>query len=198
MGSDPADERVNRYLQSWDVPNLFVMGASRLPAERRLQPDRHGGRPGLLGGRRDQDAISEESRPAGAGVRSIDAMRRLSICHSRPGVARPALRRCLRLPQRRPRSRRSQRGKYLVDAGDCVACHTAEHGKPFAGGRPIETPFGIIYSRQHHARPGDRHRRLVGRGFLPRDARGHRSRTASGSIRRFPIPISPRSRARMC
>lgn len=39
-----------------------------------------------------------------------------------------------------------QRGRYLVDAGDCFACHTAESGKPFAGGRPIETPFGIIYS----------------------------------------------------
>jgi cbb3-type cytochrome c oxidase subunit III len=39
-----------------------------------------------------------------------------------------------------------QRGKYLVDAGDCVACHTAERGKRFAGGRPIETPFGVIYS----------------------------------------------------
>jgi mono/diheme cytochrome c family protein len=39
-----------------------------------------------------------------------------------------------------------RRGKYLTDAGDCVACHTAENGQPFAGGRPIETPFGIIYS----------------------------------------------------
>ncbi|MGN6551865.1 MAG: c-type cytochrome [Pararhizobium sp.] len=39
-----------------------------------------------------------------------------------------------------------QRGRYLVNAGDCFACHTAENGKPFAGGRPIETPFGTIYS----------------------------------------------------
>lgn len=39
-----------------------------------------------------------------------------------------------------------QRGRYLVDAGDCAACHTAERGEPFAGGRPIETPFGTIYS----------------------------------------------------
>lgn len=31
-------------------------------------------------------------------------------------------------------------------AGDCVACHTAQGGEPFAGGRPIQTPFGIIYS----------------------------------------------------
>ncbi|HET7848201.1 MAG TPA: cytochrome c [Pseudolabrys sp.] len=39
-----------------------------------------------------------------------------------------------------------QRGKLLVDAGDCVSCHTSKNGTPFAGGRPIETPFGIIYS----------------------------------------------------
>jgi mono/diheme cytochrome c family protein len=39
-----------------------------------------------------------------------------------------------------------ERGRYLVDAGDCVACHTADKAKPFAGGRAIETPFGIIYS----------------------------------------------------
>ncbi|MGO4567617.1 cytochrome c [Rhizobium sp. 2YAF20] len=39
-----------------------------------------------------------------------------------------------------------QRGHRLVDAGDCVACHTAEGGKPFAGGRPLDTPFGTIYS----------------------------------------------------
>lgn len=38
------------------------------------------------------------------------------------------------------------RGKRLVDAGDCIACHTVAGGKAFAGGRPIETPFGVIYS----------------------------------------------------
>jgi mono/diheme cytochrome c family protein len=39
-----------------------------------------------------------------------------------------------------------RRGQYLAAAGDCISCHTAAKGKPFAGGRPIETPFGIIYS----------------------------------------------------
>lgn len=39
-----------------------------------------------------------------------------------------------------------ERGRYLTTAGDCQACHTKEGGKPFAGGRPIETPFGTIYS----------------------------------------------------
>ena len=38
------------------------------------------------------------------------------------------------------------RGRYLVRAGDCEACHTAPNGKPFAGGRAIPTPFGTIYS----------------------------------------------------
>ncbi|HEY8230158.1 MAG TPA: c-type cytochrome [Rhodanobacteraceae bacterium] len=39
-----------------------------------------------------------------------------------------------------------QQGKYLTRAGDCKSCHTAEGGKPYAGGRPVPTPFGIVYS----------------------------------------------------
>ena len=39
-----------------------------------------------------------------------------------------------------------QRGAYLARAGDCIACHTSKTGKPFAGGLPIETPIGTIYS----------------------------------------------------
>ncbi|MEQ8700103.1 MAG: GMC oxidoreductase, partial [Bauldia litoralis] len=31
MGATPADSVVNRYLQSWDLPNLFVQGASVFP-----------------------------------------------------------------------------------------------------------------------------------------------------------------------
>ncbi len=39
------------------------------------------------------------------------------------------------------------RGAYLAKAGDCVACHTAGPQSPrFAGGLPINSPFGIIYS----------------------------------------------------
>ena len=39
-----------------------------------------------------------------------------------------------------------QRGAYLAHAGDCSACHTAPEGKPFAGGLPIDTPIGMIFS----------------------------------------------------
>jgi alcohol dehydrogenase (quinone), cytochrome c subunit len=38
------------------------------------------------------------------------------------------------------------RGAYLARIGDCVACHTASGGKPFAGGLPIQTPLGTVYS----------------------------------------------------
>jgi mono/diheme cytochrome c family protein len=39
-----------------------------------------------------------------------------------------------------------KRGEYLATAADCGACHTAPGGKPFAGGLPIGTPLGTIYS----------------------------------------------------
>ncbi|GAC1330312.1 MAG: hypothetical protein NVSMB26_07600 [Beijerinckiaceae bacterium] len=37
-----------------------------------------------------------------------------------------------------------ERGRYLATVGDCEACHTAPGGAPFAGGVPIETPFGTV------------------------------------------------------
>lgn len=41
-----------------------------------------------------------------------------------------------------------QRGEYLAKMGDCISCHTDVHaGTPaYAGGLPIETPFGTFYS----------------------------------------------------
>jgi gluconate 2-dehydrogenase alpha chain len=38
MGNDPATSVVNRYLQSWDVPNLFVMGSSVFPQNAGYNP----------------------------------------------------------------------------------------------------------------------------------------------------------------
>lgn len=39
-----------------------------------------------------------------------------------------------------------EQGRYLAAAGDCVSCHTRPNGEPFSGGRPLNTPFGVIYS----------------------------------------------------
>ena len=40
-----------------------------------------------------------------------------------------------------------EQGRYLAIAGDCGGCHTLpEGGKPYAGGYPIASPVGVIYS----------------------------------------------------
>ncbi|HEV2607345.1 MAG TPA: c-type cytochrome [Xanthomonadaceae bacterium] len=39
-----------------------------------------------------------------------------------------------------------EHGRYLVKAGDCAACHTAEGGQAFAGGRAMAIPFGKVYT----------------------------------------------------
>jgi mono/diheme cytochrome c family protein len=37
-----------------------------------------------------------------------------------------------------------ERGAYLARAGNCIGCHTATGGADLAGGRGIETPFGVV------------------------------------------------------
>ncbi|WP_179400923.1 cytochrome c [Burkholderia guangdongensis] len=37
-------------------------------------------------------------------------------------------------------------GARIVALGDCIVCHTAKDGQPFAGGLPLATPFGTIYA----------------------------------------------------
>ncbi|MBV9991072.1 MAG: c-type cytochrome [Alphaproteobacteria bacterium] len=39
------------------------------------------------------------------------------------------------------------RGKYLTILGDCAACHTRKDGPELAGGVPLDSGFGTIYSR---------------------------------------------------
>ena len=38
MGSDPKTSALNRYLQSWDIANLFVMGATAFPQNAGYNP----------------------------------------------------------------------------------------------------------------------------------------------------------------
>ena len=41
----------------------------------------------------------------------------------------------------------ASRGEYLAKAGGCVGCHTETRpgAQPYAGGRPLKTPFGTFY-----------------------------------------------------
>jgi mono/diheme cytochrome c family protein len=77
------------------------------------------------------------SQPVPAGMKAGSGARRLPLaCGSVERSSAPAA-------ATRPAT---GRGAYLVAAGDCIACHTAIGGAPFAGGRGIETPFGTVYS----------------------------------------------------
>ena len=38
MGSDPKTSVVNRYGQSWDAPNLFIVGSSTFPSQSAFNP----------------------------------------------------------------------------------------------------------------------------------------------------------------
>jgi mono/diheme cytochrome c family protein len=43
-----------------------------------------------------------------------------------------------------PSGQRQARGAYLAQAGNCMGCHTAQGGRPYAGGRNLSTPFGTF------------------------------------------------------
>jgi mono/diheme cytochrome c family protein len=56
------------------------------------------------------------------------------------------------IPELEPPSRSSfepqsiARGAELARIGNCNVCHTQPGGEPYAGGRPVATPFGTIYA----------------------------------------------------
>jgi len=68
-----------------------------------------------------------------------------------------------------------ERGRYVAAAGDCAACHTRPGGKPFAGGLPVASPIGTIYSTNitpdpEHGIGGwtlDQFNRAVRHGIMP-------------------------------
>ena len=39
MGAHPKTSAVNKYLQSWDVPNVFVIGSSAFPQSAGYNPN---------------------------------------------------------------------------------------------------------------------------------------------------------------
>ena len=59
MGSDPKTSVVNQYSQSWDIPNLFVIGSSTFPTMSRLQSDADHPGAGLYDRRRHREKIPE-------------------------------------------------------------------------------------------------------------------------------------------
>ena len=140
MGADPKTSAVNKYLQSWDVPNVFVIGASAFPQNAGLQSERHRLRARLPRRRRDHLQISKVSRPAGADVRRATHPHFATL----PRLPLRCLRQAPSARSTRSRPTLVERGRYLATAADCAACHTKPGGKPFAGGVALQTPFGTL------------------------------------------------------
>ena len=46
------------------------------------------------------------------------------------------------------------RGARLAAIGNCITCHTAPHGRAYAGGYPVHTPFGTVYGTNITPDPG--------------------------------------------
>ncbi|HVZ43371.1 MAG TPA: cytochrome c [Ramlibacter sp.] len=50
------------------------------------------------------------------------------------------------VPANPPSAAEVTRGAYIARAGNCATCHTDRGAAEFAGGRPLETPFGTVFS----------------------------------------------------
>jgi mono/diheme cytochrome c family protein len=85
--------------------------------------------------------ISMRSKPLWIGVAVLASIGAISaaLLMWRPAIA----------PIERPRTfdaAQLQRGARVVEAGDCAVCHTRPGGPYMAGGLPLVTPFGTLYS----------------------------------------------------
>jgi mono/diheme cytochrome c family protein len=80
------------------------------------------------------------------------------------------------------------RGAYLARVGDCIACHTAgPQSPPFAGGLPLNSPFGIIYSTNITPDPVTG----IGKYSLKEFARAVRNGVAKDGRRLYPAMPYP-------
>ena len=148
MGTDPTTSAINRYLQSWDVPNLFVMGASAFPQNAGYNPTGTVARARLLVGRCDPEAIPQEpgtSRPclrtSHGGLRESRSPR-CSRCRawSRSAVHKRMCR--ARAWTRRTSSRSSEGGIWRSRATARAVTLCLEARLSPAGGDG--TPFGVV------------------------------------------------------
>jgi mono/diheme cytochrome c family protein len=74
------------------------------------------------------------------------------------------------------------RGEMLAAEGHCASCHTGPDGRPFAGGYPMNTPFGIIFGSNITPDP----KTGIGLWSLPAFARAMREGVSRDGSHLFP------------
>ncbi len=139
-GRQSGQQRAEQIFAELGRAQSFRPGRFRLPAECRLQPDRHGGGAGFLVGESDPFAISQKSgtaRPCVTLASLPGVLCGLLLAMSAGGASADGI--------DKQDFKQIERGRYLSIVGDCAACHTLPgSGHELAGGRAIETPFGVI------------------------------------------------------
>ena len=162
MGGDPKSSAVNRYLQSWDVSNLFVMGACAFPQNAGYNPTGTVGALTYWAADAIKQRISQKPGSVGASLAGGACAHVLEcdIC----GLAGPGVRnRRLRIflggghfvQQRRARSlsRRCRRLRGLP--------HRRQRQAVCRRPSSRDAVWRHLFT-QYHVRPGDWHWRVVG------------------------------------
>jgi mono/diheme cytochrome c family protein len=63
-----------------------------------------------------------------------------------PGMAGDPIATPVAMPADPQAARKVARGEYLATAADCQYCHSIPGGAPYAGGQPVQTPFGDLFT----------------------------------------------------
>ena len=81
-------------------------------------------------------------RSAAAAILCLTGFAWLGMASGLTGAAPPEEK--ARAGKAAPAEQRRIRGAYLARAANCMGCHTARGGRPYAGGRSLSTPFGTF------------------------------------------------------
>lgn len=94
----------------------------------------------------NQPSVRQALFPIRAQARDRHPSSRYPVRVMRSAVLAVGLFCCLTQADAKPRQDLVEAGRYLAIAADCGGCHTNEPNKPFAGGKPLPSPFGTLYS----------------------------------------------------
>ena len=148
-GNRSQDQRGQPILPKLGRSESVRPGSEQLSAERGLQPHGHRGCARFLVGTGHPQPIPQEPRAAGAHMRTAAARAPLVrivavLAVSGCAAGSAGVRAATYGSADQQNFAQIERGRYLTRVADCAACHAGVDGTPFAGGRPIETPFGVL------------------------------------------------------
>ena len=89
----------------------------------------------------DPDLVCAHDAAPGAGAPAPDQAQRAAHAPAASPSAQPD-----RTALSDASSPPSERGEMLARAGNCIACHTVRGRPLMTGARPIDTPFGVVFS----------------------------------------------------